>query len=229
MKTDQLRVLVSTPSPPGLGPERERRRDRRKDRDDAHGVANPEMAHRGDELIRGQGISEIEDAAVDDRGQDGAGRHGREHDEDIGEIGPLRAELEAAPQRHGDSAITDSQSKFSNNNHVKTVLNMGDQNVGQHRAGKDEGKEFQAFQQKHDREPVIWAPQRDPERLKLISRGHHVQREIAGEKRDPDQPEPRSDKVHRALCPRGLQRLLSVVQFLSRRSAPARRRGRFPP
>ena len=72
-------------------------------------------------------------------------------DEDIGQIAPPRAELEDIAQRDRDARVAERQGGFSQNGHVKAVLNVGDQDVGQYRAREDEGKEFHPFDQQQHR------------------------------------------------------------------------------
>ena len=95
------------------------------------------------------------------------------------------------------------------------MLNVGDEDVGQHRAREHEGKELYALHQQQHGEPVVGAPQRDAERFELVPRGEDVQRQIGRKERNPGQPEPGSVKVRRAFRPGEPQRFLSVAQCLS--------------
>ena len=113
----------------------------------------------------------------------------------------LSLNLRTSRNASRDARIAESQGKFDQNGHVKAMMNVGDQDVSQHRAREDEGKELPHFHQQQHREPVVRAPQRDAERFELIPRGDGVQRQIGRKKRNPGQPEPGSARVRRALRP----------------------------
>jgi len=135
--------------------------------DHADGVADPEIAGRGVNLIERKRSGDIQDRAIQGSGDRRAGGDHGQHGDHVLVGGRPRIEMEPVAQDDRDHEVAQRQHELAGDHHINAVLDIRYQDVGEDSAEKHDRRECRRFDQQQQAEPIVGTPQRDPRLTEL--------------------------------------------------------------